>query len=54
MGSQNQEARTYRDPLRSSNGHFVKASGLRWLSLMLLPCCCLRSAGPDVAGLCRS
>src|SRR5208283_2679707 len=27
----------YRDPVRSSHGHFVKASGLRWLSLMLLP-----------------
>jgi hypothetical protein len=26
----------YRDPIRSSKGHFVKASGLRWLSLMLL------------------
>src|SRR3954449_2462141 len=26
----------YRDPVRSSRGHFVKASGLRWLSLMLL------------------
>jgi hypothetical protein len=26
----------YRDPLRSSHSHFVKASGLRWLSLMLL------------------
>ena len=26
----------YRDPVRSSQGHFVKASGLRWLSLMLL------------------
>lgn len=26
----------YRDPARSSHGHFVKASGLRWLSLMLL------------------
>ena len=25
----------YRDPVRSSHGHFVKASGLRWLSLML-------------------
>jgi hypothetical protein len=24
----------YRDPVRSSRGHFVKASGLRWLSLM--------------------
>jgi len=27
----------YRDPVRSSQGHFVKASGLRWLSVMLLP-----------------
>jgi hypothetical protein len=26
----------YRDPVRSSRGHFVKASGLRWLSAMLL------------------
>jgi hypothetical protein len=26
----------YRDPVRSSHGHFVKASGLRWLCLMLL------------------
>src|SRR3954462_3306726 len=26
----------YRDPVRSSKGHFVKASGLRWISLMLL------------------
>src|SRR5919205_3628111 len=26
----------YRDPVRSSKGHFAKASGLRWLSLMLL------------------
>ena len=26
----------YRDPVRSSRGHFVKASGLRWLSRMLL------------------
>ena len=26
----------YRGPVRSSHGHFVKASGLRWLSLMLL------------------
>ena len=26
----------YRDPVRSSHGHFVKASGLRLLSLMLL------------------
>jgi len=26
----------YRDPVRSSKGHFVKASGLRWLCMMLL------------------
>jgi hypothetical protein len=26
----------YRDPVRSSEAHFVKASGLRWMSLMLL------------------
>jgi hypothetical protein len=26
----------YRDPVRSSRSHFVKASGLRWLSAMLL------------------
>lgn len=26
----------YRDPVRSSKGHFVKASGLRWMSLMWL------------------
>src|SRR4051812_13673195 len=26
----------YRDPVRSSQGHFVKASGLRWLCVMLL------------------
>ncbi|WP_246693800.1 hypothetical protein [Methylobacterium sp. WL18] len=25
----------YRDPVRSSDSHFVKASGLRWVSLML-------------------
>jgi hypothetical protein len=25
----------YRDPVRSSSGHFVKTSGLRWLSLMV-------------------
>jgi hypothetical protein len=25
-----------RDPVRSSDRHFVKASGLRWMSLMLL------------------
>ena len=26
----------YRDPVRSSHSHFVKASGLRWICLMLL------------------
>jgi hypothetical protein len=26
----------YRDPVRSSQGHFVKISGLRWLCVMLL------------------
>jgi hypothetical protein len=26
----------YRDPVRSSDSHFVKATGLRWLSVMLL------------------
>ncbi len=26
----------YRDPVRSSKSHFVKASGLRWISIMLL------------------
>jgi hypothetical protein len=26
----------YRDPVRSSHAHFVKASGLRWICLMLL------------------
>ncbi len=26
----------YRDPVRSSRGHFVRASGLRWLSLMVI------------------
>ncbi len=26
----------YRDPVRSSHAHFVKVSGLRWLSMMLL------------------
>jgi hypothetical protein len=26
----------YRDPVRSTHGHFVKASGLRWLSFMVM------------------
>ena len=28
----------YRDPVRSSHAHMVKASGLRWLGCMLLTC----------------
>jgi hypothetical protein len=36
-GAKIQARGIYRDPVRSSHGHFVKASGLRWLSLMLLP-----------------
>jgi hypothetical protein len=28
----------YRDPVRSSHSHFVKASGLRWVTVMLLRC----------------
>jgi hypothetical protein len=39
----------YRDPVRSSRGHFVKASGLRWLSLMLLAPIPWAGSGP-----CRS
>jgi hypothetical protein len=47
----------YRDPVRSSHSHFVKASGLRWLSLMLL--CEIPWAGrvwalPFVTALCPS
>jgi len=30
------KAGIYRDPMRSSHSHFVKVSGLRWLSMMLL------------------
>lgn len=34
----------YQDPVHSSQSHFVKASGLRWLSLMLLtPIPCVRT-----------
>ena len=36
-GAKIQARGIYRDPVRSSHGHFVKASGLRWLSVMLLP-----------------
>src|SRR3954451_15300144 len=35
-GKQIQARGIYRDPVRSSHSHFVKTSGLRWLSLMLL------------------
>lgn len=35
-GAQIKAKSIYRDPVRSSQSHFVKASGLRWLSLMLL------------------
>lgn len=28
----------YRDPVRCSHSHFVKASGLRWVTVMLLSC----------------
>ena len=35
-GAKIQAKGIYRDPVRSSHGHFVKASGLRWLSFMLL------------------
>jgi len=36
----------YRDPVRSSKGHFVKTSGLRWLLC--------RYPGPSGPGRCRS
>lgn len=35
-GAKIQAKGIYRDPVRSSHSHFVKASGLRWLSLMVL------------------
>lgn len=35
-GAQIKARGIYRDPVRSSHGHFVKTSGLRWLSVMLL------------------
>ncbi|MCA1850202.1 MAG: transposase, partial [Acidobacteria bacterium] len=48
---------TYRDPVRSSHSHFVKASGLRWLCVMLL--CEIPWAGrvwalPFMTALCPS
>lgn len=36
-GAQIKAKGIYRDPVRSSHGHFVKASGLRWLSLTPAP-----------------
>lgn len=35
-GAQIRAKGIYRDPVRSSKSHFVKASGLRWISMMLL------------------
>jgi len=35
-GAQIKAKGIYRDPVRSSKSHFVKASGLRWISMMLL------------------
>ncbi len=35
-GAQIKAKGIYRDPVRSSHSHFVKASGLRWLGCMLL------------------
>jgi len=35
-GAQIKAKGIYRDPVHSTHSHFVKASGLRWLSLMLL------------------
>jgi DDE superfamily endonuclease len=35
-GAKIQAKGVYRDPVRSSDSHFVKTGGLRWLSLMLL------------------
>jgi len=40
----------YRDPVRSSHGHFVKARALRWVSLMLL----VPIPGPTGPGRCPS
>ena len=35
-GAKSKARGIYRDPVRSSRSHLVKASGLRWLSLTLL------------------
>ncbi|MCJ2072153.1 transposase [Methylobacterium sp. J-030] len=39
----------YRDPVRSNDSHFVKASGLCWMSLMVLALIPVRGA----SGRCR-
>jgi len=49
----------YRDPVRSSKSHFVKCSGLRWLSVMLLTSLPWLEAGvfwalPVLTALCPS
>jgi hypothetical protein len=41
----------YRDPVRSSHSHFVKASGLRWVTRS--GCCWRPSRGPIACGPCR-
>jgi len=43
----------YRDPVRSRHSHFVRASGLRWLSLTAKPCW-PRSRGRNAPGRCPS
>jgi len=56
-GSKIEAKGIYRDPVRSSKGHFVKASGLRWLSMMLLcelPWACSIWALPFLTVLCPS
>lgn len=46
--------RIYRDPVRSSRGHFVKTSGLRWLAVMLLVPIPWASLGRIGSGPCLS
>jgi len=58
-GSKISKRGIYRDPVRSSKSHFVKCSGLRWLSLMLLtPLPWLKSGAywalPVLTALCPS
>ena len=42
----------YRDPVRSSHGHFVTVNGLRWVCLMLPACCWSRFPGLVACGHC--